>query len=318
MPFLTQEFALPQPKKAFLFLMQDLGFGTKEAQRIIDKGRLTQNSQTIKKAQVIVGKVELLHFVADSNAVENDVLKNLTLLFSNKDFCVYDKPHNLLTHPKGLFSHTSLNDALKMHFGKNANPIHRLDSQTSGLVVCGLHKRSEIALKNNVQKFQKTYTAILKGALTKQSLQKNGLVEREGAFLIDKPIFHQNTKKDLSIRSFISAQGKPSQTLLRILSVKENASLVALTPLTGRTHQLRVHLDSIGYPILGDSLYGVSENVARYFLETRNVCESERITLTGAPYLCLNASALKFSYKNFIFTFHSRLDSQILQLFATL
>lgn len=318
MPFLTQEFLLPQPKKAFLFLMQDLGFSIKEAQRIIDKGRLTQNNQTIKKAQIIVGKVELLHFVADSNAVESDALKNLTLLFSNKDFCVYDKPHDLLTHPKGLFSHASLNDALKMHFGKNANPIHRLDSQTSGLVVCALHKRSEIALKNSVQKFQKTYTAILKGALTRESLQKNALVEKDGTFLIDKPILSQNTKKDLSIRSFISAQGKESRTLLKILSVKENASLVALTPLTGRTHQLRVHLDSIGYPILGDSLYGVSEDIARYFLETRNVGKSERITLTGAPYLCLNASALKFSYKNFSFSFRSRLDSQILQFFATL
>lgn len=298
--------------------MQDLGFSIKEAQRIIDKGRLTQNNQTIKKAQIIAGKVELLHFVADSNALENDSLKNLTLLFSNKDFCVYDKPHDLLTHPKGLFSHASLNDALKMHFGKNANPIHRLDSQTSGLVVCGLHKKSEIALKNSVQKFQKTYTAILKGALTRESLRQNGLIEKEGAFLIDKPILSQNTKKDLSIRSFISAQGKESQTLLKILSVKQNASLVLLTPLTGRTHQLRVHLDSIGHPILGDSLYGVSENIARYFLETRNVDESEHITLTGAPYLCLNASALKFFFKNFIFSFHSRLDSQILQLFATL
>ncbi len=298
MPFVREEYTIEQPLRAFVFLVRALGFSPKAAQRLIDRGRMTQNGVRVLKAQEVQGRVEIARFVPQD--------LGLAPLFVHRDFCVYDKPHHLLTHPKGLYAHPSLNDALKSTFGAQANPIHRLDSLTSGLVVCARHSRSEQELKNLFlhQKVQKTYTAIVRGIVKDD--------ERE----ICAPILTQKGGGDLSIRSVISPMGKSARTRIRVIErdLARDRTLIEARPLTGRTHQIRVHLDSIQHPIVGDCLYGVSDEISRFFLES-SAGEREFVRLLGAPHLMLNASRIAFRYDDKEFCIDSVLRAGLLAFF---
>ncbi|CUU39349.1 MULTISPECIES: RluA family pseudouridine synthase [Helicobacter] len=289
MPFITREYEISTPIAAFLFLMRHKQYSIQAAQRAIDKGYLRQNGRAVSKAEIICGKVELNEFEA------RDI--NLEPLFSNADFCVYDKPHNLLSHPKGRYFHYSLNDALKSRFGKNANIIHRLDRQTSGLLLCALNPVSEKELKMLMQQRQihKSYYAIVEGNLTQE-------------ILIDKPLATQKHKGgDLCIKSIICKNGKESRTLVRPIfyHAQTDSTLINALPLTGRTHQIRAHCAYIGHRILGDPLYGADEKYSRMYLDNKHLAEYEQYF--GAPYLCLNAHSLHFCFREQEYRFTSKL-----------
>lgn len=290
MPFVKKMYEIAKPIPAFLFLMRELGYTQAQAQKILDKQRLMQNDRPVSKAECICGEVELCEFEALDLGLEP--------LFYNEDFCVYDKPHNLLIHPKGRFFHYSLNDALKSRFGRGANVVHRLDRQTSGLVLCAINPGSESALKDLMfsRRVKKTYRAIVEGELKDE-------------ICIDKPIATQKNKGgDLCIRSVITPEGKSSQTQIVPLGYDErtHTTLVEAIPLTGRTHQIRLHLSHIGHRILGDPLYGVSDEHSRIYLAHPELGIEEYREYFGAPYLCLNAYALEFEFLRKEYVFESK------------
>ncbi|MCX2717943.1 RluA family pseudouridine synthase [Helicobacter sp. MIT 21-1697] len=289
MPFVTNSYHITQPTPAFLFLMRHRGYTQAQAQKILDKKRLKQHNRIITKNEIICGQVELSEFEACDISLEP--------LFFNEDFCIYDKPHNLLTHPKGRFYHYSLNDALKSRFGNSAHTIHRLDKQTSGLVLCAINPQSEQELKKLISSRQihKTYYAIVEGKLTQE-------------YLIDEPIALQKHKgTDLSIKSIISPYGKPSRTQLYPLAYHSptDSTLVRAVPLTGRTHQIRLHCAHIGHRILGDPLYGVKEEYSRFYLESPLLPPHQYESYFGAPHLCLNAHTLAFAFRDKHYRFTS-------------
>ncbi len=273
MPFVEEEFEILKPTKA-LFLVRDvLKCSLKEAQRHLDKQRLKQNKQAVRKSQMIQGVVRLIHFKPNE--------KTQALVFETKDFGAFDKPTQVYTHPKGYFYHESLLDCIQSHFGKNAHPAHRLDYETSGLVLAGKTLQSVKDLKALFmqKKVKKTYLALA-----------HGLIEK--SMKIDKPILTpQNIQKDLRIRSQISPLGKPSITLVEPLSYNPSLdiSLLKIAPLTGRTHQIRLHLSSVGHRIVGEGLYGVADEEARGYLQLKRE--------NHAPLLMLHASSLEFEFK---------------------
>ncbi|MFP6084567.1 RluA family pseudouridine synthase [Helicobacter pylori] len=273
MPFVEEEFEILKPIKA-LFLVRDvLKCSLKEAQRHLDKQRLKQNQQAVRKSQMIQGFVSLIHFKPNE--------KTQALVFETKDFGVFDKPAQVYTHPKGYFYHESLLDCIQSHWGKNAHPAHRLDYETSGLVLAGktLQSAKDLKVLFMQKKVKKTYLALA-----------HGLVEK--SMKIDKPILTpQNIQKDLRIRSKISPLGKPSITLVEPLSYNPflDISLLKITPLTGRTHQIRLHLSSINHRIVGEGLYGVIDENAREYLQLKRE--------NNAPLLMLHAFRLGFEFK---------------------
>ncbi len=337
MPFVNTPYHIKEPILAFLWLMRERGYTQAQAQKILDKHRLMQNNRPISKAEKICGDVELSEFVPSSIPH----LPHIEPLFYNDDFCLYDKPHNLLTHPKGRFYHYSLNDILKSRFGTHANALHRLDKQTSGLVLCSINPKSKKILESLMQNraISKGYCAIVEGRVKREILidkpimtqkqkgdlsiksiisQKGkesraiskgycaiveGRVKRE--ILIDKPIMTQKQKGDLSIKSIISQKGKESYTLIRPLAYYKDSTLIYALALTGRTHQIRLHCAYIGHRILGDPLYGVSEKKSRFYLETPHLSQSQHQALFGAPFLCLNAYTLRFSFQGSDYHFKS-------------
>lgn len=280
MPFITQTFLVQKEQKAFLWLMRTFGYSQKEAQKILDKGWLSQRGRGVTKAECICAEVELLHFVP-----QRLFLKKLLLTPS---FVVYDKPPELLTHPRNTQGGLSVCDELKSEFGREANPAHRLDALTSGILVCSINKKKEGNLKGLFERgeVKKTYRALIKGELKEE-------------ILIDAPILSPKAEGkfiDLKIRSMISPKGKSAQTLIRPLCINNGVSLIEAYPLTGRTHQIRLHLAYLGMPILGDPLYGCDDVYSRKFLDTA-LCMQKRKEYFGMERLALHASRIEFEFE---------------------
>ncbi|GAA7137505.1 RNA pseudouridine synthase [Helicobacter pylori] len=288
MPFVEEEFEILKPTKALFFVRDVLKCSLKEAQRHLDKQRLKQNQQVVRKSQMIQGVVSLIHFRPNE--------KTQVLVFETKDFGVFDKPPQVYTHPKGYFYHESLLDCIQSHFGKNAHPSHRLDYETSGLVLAGKTLQSAKDLKALFmqKKVKKTYLALAHGLVDKNTI-------------IDKPILTpQNIQKDLRIRSKISPLGKPSTTLVEPLSYNPflDISLLKITPITGRTHQIRLHLSSVNHRIVGEGLYGVANEEAREYLQLKHE--------NHAPLLMLHASSLEFEFKGAIYEITSPMPKRFM------
>ena len=308
MPFVREKFILDSPKKATIFLQQTLQITQRVAQKMIDKGRVENNGAVFKdKGGFLRGEVVLSHFKAERGEHKP--------IFEVSEFGAFDKPAKLLSHPKGRFWHSSLLDSIRFYFGNDANPINRLDSETSGILLVSKNKQSEIALKNLFmqKRVEKIYFAVVFGRICvehlAQTFGKNVIAKDSSNFIIDFSLKEGQKGVDLGIRSKIDKNGKSAQTAIKILHYDsaKNITHLRIMPLTGRTHQIRAHLAHIGHRIVGESLYGVSDESARDFLDG-NISDSERLRIFGANRLMLHAQSLRFSYNDNEFFIQSQMD----------
>jgi 23S rRNA pseudouridine1911/1915/1917 synthase len=179
---------------------------------------------------------------------------DLPIIYEDENVVVLNKPTGVLTHSNGAlnlegtvasFISNKINDSqLK---GNRAGIVHRLDRGTSGVIITAKNANTQGYLQKqfSTRKVKKTYLAVT-----------TGVIEPPEA-IIDVPI-GRNPKRPQTFMA--SASGKSAITRYKVLkTIEKNGhsfSLVELTPLTGRTHQLRVHLAYVGHPIVGDHLYG--------------------------------------------------------------
>lgn len=177
--------------------------------------------------------------------------QSLPVIYEDDHVTVIDKPSGVLTHAKGsVNSEFNVAEFMRprMKEADDSNRpgiVHRLDRATSGVIICARDMATKKLLQKQFQdrKAYKKYYAIVDN------------VPKEPAAMIDLPI-ERNPKSPSTFR--VGSQGKPAQTSYQVISSNDKCSLVELKPLTGRTHQLRVHLSYIGNPIVGDFLYGGS------------------------------------------------------------
>ena len=171
-----------------------------------------------------------------------------TILYEDEHILVVDKPAGMLIHPsRSRLTGTLANRVLGYYqrTGQKCafHPITRLDRDTFGIVL--LAKNAHIhGILNSFQTegtIQKTYHALVYG----------GPEEESG--IIDAPIARRPLP---SLLRYVNQEGKPSQSAFTVLERRENITKLALQPITGRTHQLRVHCSHMGWPILGDPQYG--------------------------------------------------------------
>lgn len=187
-----------------------------------------------------------------------------SIIYEDGALLVVEKPSGLLSVPgRGPEKADCLVSRLHESF-PDALIVHRLDMETSGLMVLARDRQMHRALSKLFEdrKVEKTYIARVVGVLA----------ETEGQ--IDFPLMKDWPNRPL--QKIDSENGKPSLTHWKRLEVEAGTSRVELTPHTGRTHQLRVHMNAIGHPILGDLLYGTAQSQA------------------GADRLQLHASCLGF------------------------
>jgi len=118
-------------QKAVFFIMNELGYSQREAQRFISKGRILVNGEKmLKTAGEIEGEFEFIYF--------DPITKGLAPAYEEEEFVVFDKPSGVLIHPQTKRTPYSLIDELKYQYGLDANIAHRIDQETSGLVLCVL------------------------------------------------------------------------------------------------------------------------------------------------------------------------------------
>lgn len=170
----------------------------------------------------------------------------MTLLHQNPDFLVVDKPSGLLAVPgRGPDKQDCLLSRLHASFPE-ALTVHRLDQATSGLMVFARHGAAQRQLSRLFATRQvfKTYEALVSA---------NGLVDADEWQDIDAPVMADWPNRP---KQQVHPGGKPALSRWRVLGAQGARWRLALQPLTGRTHQLRVHLAHAGMPIVGDGLYG--------------------------------------------------------------
>ena len=158
-----------------------------------------------------------------------------------------DKPSGLPVHPSATYHKNTLTFLLRERFGADAPRIaHRLDRETSGLLLCARTPKAERALKGAFEnrRVAKCYLAIVRGRIP----------EDEGR--IELPMAPAEEGLHILMETRPAGEGSPAVTRFRVVDRNESATLVALAPQSGRQHQLRVHLSALGFPILGDKLYG--------------------------------------------------------------
>jgi len=278
LPFIRKTYTLKEPIKLFLFLMRQFGYSIHQAQRVIDNCRVRQNGKVIReKGAVVEGEIEVIIFQPET--------RGLKPIFETAHFALYDKPSGLMVHPKNRKSDYTLIDEIRYRFGPEANIAHRLDKETSGLILVTKNRESERSIKILFQEreMKKGYLALVRGSF-------------KGRELIDLPIHKNRNFSTIKLKVSIDPRGKPAQTLVEEVENLGEMTLVRALPLTGRQHQIRAHLSHIGHPIVGDPIYGSSSEIAASYLNGE-LSLQERLLLTGAPRLMLHAQELQFTYR---------------------
>lgn len=180
------------------------------------------------------------------------------VLHEDEEVLAVLKPPGLPVHPTATYHRNTLTSLLARDYGDDATPqiAHRLDRETSGIVVCGKTREAEVALKRRFESrdVTKEYVAITHGVITRDA----GTIELPLGPALEGPHVLMAVRED----------GAEASTRFEVLERRRGArpmTRVRLFPKTGRQHQLRVHLAAIGHPIVGDKLYG--EHGAEPFLE---------------------------------------------------
>jgi tRNA pseudouridine32 synthase/23S rRNA pseudouridine746 synthase len=174
----------------------------------------------------------------------------LEIVYQDDQLLVLNKPSGLLTVPGKAAEHQDCLERRVQRVFPTARIVHRLDMATSGLVVMAIGADSQRHLNRQFEQrqTQKHYIARLEGVLPVQQ----GSVQLP--LICDWP----NRPKQM----VCFQRGKPALTHFQLLSVTEHSSRVRLVPVTGRSHQLRVHMQWLGHPILGDKFYATPEGLA--------------------------------------------------------
>ena len=227
------------------------GISRSKIQAEIKKGAILVNGKSVKPSYLLKDG-DIIEF---EPSVEDRILPEdipLNIVWEDENMLVVNKPSGMLTHPTPLEKTGTLVNALLFRYGDSLSDIngeyrrgilHRLDRNTSGLLMVAKTNEAHEYLVNAMKdgKTEKKYLAVVKGVIN------------DDEFIIDKPIMrnpHQPHKM------MVADGGKDSTSIVKVLERFEDATLIEVQLITGRTHQIRVHLSSINHPVYNDTLYG--------------------------------------------------------------
>ena len=237
-----------------------------QAQKLIGSGYITVNDRVAKAGlKLNIGdRLTITKLPTPPSPLSPEAIP-LNIIYEDDDLLVIDKPAGLTVHPApGHPSHTLLNAILSYFphladIGDSLRPgiVHRLDKDTSGVMLVA---KNSLAQANLIAQFKarsvvKAYRVLVKGRLTPE----RGVIEA--------PIGRDPRNRK---RMAVVAEGREARTEYQVVKYIGDYTLLEVKPETGRTHQIRVHLSAIGYPVIGDAVYGVkSPHLSRQFIHAR-------------------------------------------------
>lgn len=247
------------------------------AQRLITDGYITVNNRVAKSSlKLNIGDQLRIVIPPTTPSPLSPEAIPLNIIYEDDDLLVVDKPAGMTVHPApGHPSHTLVN-AILSHFPNLANVsdslrpgvVHRLDKDTSGVMLVAKNKTAQLNLAEQFKTHSvaKTYLVLVKGHLTPE----NGIIEA--------PMGRDPRNRK---RMAVVAEGREARTEYRVIKYIGNYTLLEVMPETGRTHQIRVHLSAIGYPVVGDKVYGVKSScLSRQFMHASRL--GFKLPATGA------------------------------------
>lgn len=231
------------------------GISRSQARRWIDGGHIRVNGASCRASHVVRLGDEIEATPPDpaASSLEPEPIP-LCVLYEDEDLIVIDKPAGLVVHPAPGHARGTLVNALLHHcaslagIGGVLRPgiVHRLDRGTSGVMVAAKTDRAHIGLSDQFREhsIERVYRAVVRGA------------PRADTGVVDQPIGrHPRDRKRMSVAGTAARDARTAWRVVERFPISRHAAL-EVRPATGRTHQIRVHLSSIGLPIHGDPVYG--------------------------------------------------------------
>ncbi len=257
-------------------------------QKLIKNGHIFVNNKKITKTAFKISEDDEL--IVDIPSIKEVGIQAenipLDIVYEDNDIVVVNKPAGMVVHPTDHGAHVSgtLVNAVMYHckdslsgIGGEKRPgiVHRLDKDTSGLIIVAKHDKAHHYIAKQIQErtITKVYQTLLKGHLT----------PTEGS--IEAPLEKVHGEKDMRVSG--RKKAKYALTHYKVIKTIGDYSLVEVQIVTGRTHQIRVHFASIGFPVCGDSMYGVTiPQLKRQFLHAWKLTfklpkNGEEISLTA-------------------------------------
>jgi len=285
-----ESFTCNSPQRLDLFLSNELNVSRNQVSLLIKSEAIKIDTKLCKRPGVKLKESQVIE-VTFPEVVEKKALKidfDVEILFEDDDILVINKPSGLTVHPAPSVKEATLVDWL-IHKGIRLSTIsgeerhgivHRLDKGTSGVMVVAKNNEAHNALSEQLQdkSMGRYYLAVIDIPL------------KEDLLLMDKPIARSNTNR---LKNAVVEHGKNAQTLFKklALSADERTELITCKLFTGRTHQIRVHLESIDRHILGDHLYALkskNDKISRillhaYILYFDHPTTQKRVTFVAPP-----------------------------------
>ncbi len=212
--------------------------------------------------------------------VEPDAPRTLPILRQDEFFYALDKPAGIAMHPTAKFHYSTVTAVLREKFpGEPLQITHRLDLETSGVLLIARTRDAAVALKRAFarRKVHKKYLALVRGAL-------------DGEGVVDAPLGLAGGL--VRVKMAVRDGGLPARTRWRAVETRGEVTLVECWPETGRQHQIRAHLDALGFPVVGDKLYP-DERVFADYQDHGWEAVAERVAL---PRQALHAARLEFPH----------------------
>ncbi len=218
--------------------LQNLGFSHKLITRLKARGGLTRGGEILRTVDILGAGDVVKVRIDDSGAVVPNPNIKAKIAFENEDVVIFDKPPNLAVHPSIVHYADTLGNLYAALYPESAfRPVHRLDKDTSGLIVCAKNKLAAAVLQDGIEK---TYYAVVSGDITDGGEINEPIGRADGSI----------------IKREVRADGQSALTLYKPVLRRNGRTLLEITLKTGRTHQIRVHFAYIGFPLCGDELYG--------------------------------------------------------------
>ncbi|MBI3547618.1 MAG: RluA family pseudouridine synthase [Elusimicrobia bacterium] len=253
-----------------------------EVQRLIDDGKVLRPGRSVKaSARVVKGETVIIRYEKRDEPLAR--YDRLPVLFEDASLVVVNKPCDVISHPTDRVVRNSVTSILRGQYGASLHLAHRLDRETSGALVLA---RTPEAARSLMTQFlgrtvKKEYLAVAAGRVA---------FERK---TVDLPLGFEGA--EIKVKQAVGAEGaSPAVTDFERLGAAERASVVRAVPRTGRLHQIRVHLASLGHPVLGDKLY-IGEGEA-YMKAVRRELTPADLEALGAPRQMLHAWRIRLNH----------------------